>query len=309
MLAALQGRVDTSVSQIRPGLYLGGLSARLSVEKLGIDYILSVIKPIDYSGRDKASSKRMVIPVDDMADTNLLQHFPMCIAFIKQALAAESKILVHCAMGISRSCTVVAAYLMSIEGLPVDTALQELRQKRPMCRPNDGFLEQLHAFDVMNKKLLTQHPAYKKYHLQNLAEQWQENSTIDTSTLANPSDTAGQVLYRCRRCRRLISTQTEVMSASSGHQSDASASCLFVEPMQWMSEITSGHVQGKLYCPGCKTRIGSFNWAGMRSPTGAWVTPAFHLQLSKLDAQSTQEAHSSVQIRQPVFRSTPLQSK
>ena len=66
----------------------------------------SVIKPIDDSGRDKASPKRMVIPVDDMTDTDLLQHFPACIAFIKQALAADSKVLVHCAMGISRSCTV-----------------------------------------------------------------------------------------------------------------------------------------------------------------------------------------------------------
>ena len=88
---------------------------------------------------------------------------------------------------------IVAAYLMSMEGLSVEIALQEIRQKRPMCCPNDGFLEQLHAFDVMNKKLLTQHPAYKKYRLQNLAEQWQENSTVDTSALANPSSAAGQV--------------------------------------------------------------------------------------------------------------------
>lgn len=62
-----------------------------------------------------------------------------------------------------------------------------------MCCPNDGFLEQLHAFDVMNKKLLTQHPAYKKYRLQHLAEQWQETSTVDTSMLANPTKSTGQV--------------------------------------------------------------------------------------------------------------------
>lgn len=77
----------------------------------------SVIKPIDDSGRDKESPKCMVIPVDDMADTNLLQHFPMCIAFIKQALAADSKVLVHCAMGISRSCT--ASLLSKFLSLPL----------------------------------------------------------------------------------------------------------------------------------------------------------------------------------------------
>lgn len=40
------------------------------------------------------------------------------------------------------------------------------------------------------------------------------------------------------------------LCAENGHQVSATASCLFVEPMQWMTEISSGEVQGKLYCPG-----------------------------------------------------------
>ncbi len=88
---------------------------------------------------------------------------------------------------------VVAAYLMSTECLSSEAALEQMRQKRPICCPNDGFLEQLAAFDAMNKKLLIQHPAYKKYRLQHLAEQWQETSTIDTAKLPDPSTSGGQV--------------------------------------------------------------------------------------------------------------------
>lgn len=34
----------------------------------------------------------------------------------------------------------------------------------------------------------------------------------------------------------------------------------FIEPMAWMKDIIN-NVEGKLYCPSCKSKIGSFNWA------------------------------------------------
>ena len=86
---------------------------------------------------------------------------------------------------------------MATEGLSAEAALEQVRQKRPMCDPNDGFLEQLAAFDAMGKRLLVQHPAYKKYRLQNLAEEWQETSTVDTAKLPDPSSSGGQVKILC----------------------------------------------------------------------------------------------------------------
>ena len=88
---------------------------------------------------------------------------------------------------------VMAAYLMSTEGLSADAALDEVRQKRPICCPNDGFVEQLGAFEAMNSKLQTQHPAYKKYRVRQLSDQWQQNSTIDTANLPDPDKSGSQV--------------------------------------------------------------------------------------------------------------------
>jgi hypothetical protein len=46
-------------------------------------------------------------------------------------------------MGISRSATVVAAYLTFRHGLTPDQALAWIRLQRPIINPNSGFLEQL----------------------------------------------------------------------------------------------------------------------------------------------------------------------
>jgi dual specificity phosphatase 12 len=37
---------------------------------------------------------------------------------------------------------------------------------------------------------------------------------------------------------------------------------VFTEPLAWMCGQVVGPVQGKLYCPNCQARLGSFNWAG-----------------------------------------------
>eukprot|EP00898_Chlorokybus_atmophyticus_P009152 jgi/Chlat1/9238/Chrsp99S08514 len=60
-------------------------------------------------------------------------------------------------------------------------------------------------------------------------------------------------------------------------------SSYFLEPMQWMAGINDGQVEGKLLCPKCSTRLGSYKWAGEQCSCGAWVTPAFMLHKSKLD--------------------------
>ncbi|XP_064174444.1 dual specificity protein phosphatase 13B-like isoform X3 [Anguilla rostrata] len=66
------------------------------------------------------------------------------------------KVLVHCAMGVSRSATLVLAFLMICENLTLVEAINAVRQHRDIC-PNAGFLSQLRrlertlAWDRKNK--------------------------------------------------------------------------------------------------------------------------------------------------------------
>ena len=50
--------------------------------------------------------------------------------------------------GISRSVTIVAAYIISVTGLSVSEALQAIRSSRTIANPNFGFQKQLFDFEV-----------------------------------------------------------------------------------------------------------------------------------------------------------------
>lgn len=112
-----------------------------------------------------------------------------------------------------------------------------------------------------------------------------------------------QVIYRCKRCRRIVAAQENIVPHERGQgekcfkwrkrsgdlteKEPSECSSIFVEPMKWMQAVHEGHVEEKLQCMGCKARLGSFNWAGMQCSCGAWVNPAFQLHKNRLDECQT----------------------
>ena len=57
-------------------------------------------------------------------------------------LRVSGKVFVHCFKGVSRSATIVLAYLMVRNNLDLMEAVRVLRAKRKI-HPNDGFIRQL----------------------------------------------------------------------------------------------------------------------------------------------------------------------
>jgi len=64
------------------------------------------------------------------------------IACIKRNSSSLGKVLVHCLMGMSRSATLVLAFLMKKENMTVVEAFKQVLLSRDI-RPNDGFIKQL----------------------------------------------------------------------------------------------------------------------------------------------------------------------
>ncbi|KAI6646426.1 Dual specificity protein phosphatase 12 isoform X4 [Oopsacas minuta] len=58
---------------------------------------------------------------------------------------------------------------------------------------------------------------------------------------------------------------------------------LFIEKTQWLEDMVLGSNQGKLTCPKCSGRLGSYNWAGMQCSCGKWITPAFQIHKARID--------------------------
>ncbi|OEL30931.1 putative inactive dual specificity protein phosphatase-like [Dichanthelium oligosanthes] len=123
------------------------------------------------------------------------------------------------------------------------------------------------------------------------------SSESDVNPEKQTSDPA--VIYRCKKCRRMLATQEFVITHEVGaggktfnrgkcnnaDDDDQKPECphIFVEPMKWMQTVEEGYVANKLFCMGCKARLGQFNWAGLQCSCGAWVIPAFQLTKSKID--------------------------
>ncbi|XP_051958890.1 dual specificity protein phosphatase 13-like isoform X2 [Xyrauchen texanus] len=92
----------------------------------------------------------------DMPSFDMSPFFYSAAKFIKSVMSTPGgKVLVHCAMGLSRSSTLVLAYLMIHEEMTLVKAIKAVAEHRNIC-PNSGFMEQLRQLD---KKLHCQSAA------------------------------------------------------------------------------------------------------------------------------------------------------
>ncbi|KAH9983943.1 protein-tyrosine phosphatase-like protein, partial [Russula vinacea] len=139
-----------TASEVLPRLYLTDLfTARDNAQltHLGITHVVSVLEHAP--GFPQAwSLQTLHIPLSDSSDQDILAHLPVATSFIRNALAEspDSRVLVHCLMGISRSATIVCAYLIATSRMTADEALNAVREKRPIVCPNLGFRRQLEEY-------------------------------------------------------------------------------------------------------------------------------------------------------------------
>uniref|UniRef100_A0A8D0HVE9 Dual specificity protein phosphatase 15 n=1 Tax=Sphenodon punctatus TaxID=8508 RepID=A0A8D0HVE9_SPHPU len=86
------------------------------------------------------------ILLTDIPEANIKKHFKECINFIHSCRLRGGNCLVHCLAGISRSTTIVLAYIMAVTELNWREALESVRAARPVVSPNPGFRQQLEEF-------------------------------------------------------------------------------------------------------------------------------------------------------------------
>lgn len=75
----------------------------------------------------------------------------VCLFFLEDARRKNSKVLVHCQAGVSRSPTIVIAYLMRLLGISMNDAYNRVRELRPIVAPNIVFWSQLTDYEVKLK--------------------------------------------------------------------------------------------------------------------------------------------------------------
>jgi protein-tyrosine phosphatase len=137
-------------SDILPRLVLGDIDAthdRAWLDARGITHVLTVLDETHWT---PALSPRRTLWINakDREDEDLAQHFARACAWIDDALATDGTVVyVHCFAGVSRSATIVAAYLCHAGVVTsAEEALAFVKARRPCVDPNDGFQRQLVAW-------------------------------------------------------------------------------------------------------------------------------------------------------------------
>ncbi|KAL4640010.1 dual specificity protein phosphatase 13 [Arapaima gigas] len=143
------------VDEVWPNLFLGDMCVahdRHGLWKMGITHVLNAAHgkmyckgshdfygtTVDYHG----------VPANDLPTFDMSPYFYSAADYIHKALDTPgAKIFVHCAVGVSRSASLVLAYLMIYHHFSLIDAIKRVKENRWIF-PNRGFLKQLLKLDI-----------------------------------------------------------------------------------------------------------------------------------------------------------------
>lgn len=223
-------------------------------------------------------------------------------------------VLVHCAMGKSRSVTAVLAYLLwkyphrfgSQDKLTtpkhkVRKALDWVRKSRPIAEPNSGFMAQLEMWvdmgcPVDSDDAVEREPAYQRWLYKREVEDaarigrapdWIRFEDEEAEKEAEKEKAQSGMELRCKKCRRVLANKPFVIPHQGrGNPERSDCPHFFVEALSWMRPVLElGELEGRLVCPNtkCGASVGRYAWQGFKCSCGEWVAPAISLQKSKVD--------------------------
>ncbi|KAI0676571.1 hypothetical protein C8Q78DRAFT_962476 [Trametes maxima] len=208
-----------SMNEVVPNLWVGDLPSALNTENLKAHNIRSVLTAMRGRVSINETFMRHQINIDDTESSDILQHFVPAITFIQAELDKEHGILVHCQAGMSRSVSIVAAYLMVSQGLDPDGALDVVRKVRPDVQPNEGFMRQLEIFHKASFKVSKSDKETRMFYLERVVnEVMNGDGEVETEMFAKfpytPSDTpvpTPRRRIRCKMCRQELATREHML--------------------------------------------------------------------------------------------------
>ncbi|KAF9237379.1 hypothetical protein BU15DRAFT_48773 [Melanogaster broomeanus] len=212
------------MDEIVPNLWIGDLSSALDVENLRAKNIFSIVTAMRGKVTINATFNKYQINIDDSADEDVLVHFLPSISFIQRELDKARGVLVHCMAGISRSATIVTAYIMYTQSVDASAALEIIRAVRPQVDPNEGFLQQLEVFHQASYKTSSRSKTVRMFYMERTVEDVMNGDgtfppgdmfarhplTPNESTPNTPVIMPSRRI-RCKMCRQELATREHML--------------------------------------------------------------------------------------------------
>lgn len=87
------------------------------------------------------------LPLRDTSDEDIYKYFDTVAELIHNTLEGDGSILVHCRCGVSRSVTLVCAYLIRYQNMSCAEAIRTIQMRRPVANPIRAFRHQLRSYE------------------------------------------------------------------------------------------------------------------------------------------------------------------
>ena len=130
--------------KITENLFIGDIHSPYNKNFLKDNDISTIITAI--AGMEPIYPKEfeyLNINIIDINTQEIIDQFDSVNEFIDSIIEKNEKILVHCVCGVSRSVSLVIAYLIYSKRISFKKALEIVKEKRDIANPNDGFVKQL----------------------------------------------------------------------------------------------------------------------------------------------------------------------
>lgn len=105
---------------------------------------------------------------------------------------------------------------------------------------------------------------------------------VDVEQKSESDDSDASRFYTCRTCGYALFERPEIT-----HYNPSSAcTSIFLSEAPDFIALSSEDQEGKVYCPKCHARVGSWSWVGSRCSCSEWVVPSFQFVRSKIDEKN-----------------------
>ena len=152
---AYQEATFEAPSPIFNWLYLGDrhdARDRSTFEDLGISWVINATTDINNFFEGESINGRpmryMNVNLNDAEGVDIMKNFADTNRFLLKCKRSGGKALVHCRAGMSRSTSIMLAFLMFNETWRLCDALDYCRKKRFICDPNIDFRLQLALYEI-----------------------------------------------------------------------------------------------------------------------------------------------------------------
>nr|CAD2177950.1 unnamed protein product [Meloidogyne enterolobii] len=228
------------INKILDCIFIGDIFSNdeINIEKFKIQTVLTLSsQPLALEKRIIGVNYQFIYMLDvenqNIFSSNILQK---TFNLLQKCLENNQSILVHCESGISRSVTIIIAFLMKQNNWSYLNSFNFLKEKHSIAKPNNSFIKQLELFEKIG--FITDPINLKKSEIFRdfVASNGYLFELNDNTSKYNLEESylLSSKKFSCKKCRKILFFDFNVLKHFSDNKNIFCEFGYLITPMVWM---------------------------------------------------------------------------